>query len=183
MSRRRKHPRMKPKATGYTSLSIGGVPIPVEHVEITTYEHGEAFMMMRYESDDAATWMHIWNSRDGVTPFVCSHPVTGVEMQHVRWGNDHRVPDYEPFEGEWVFADLHPEHAMQMAVEFVERWWDDEGMPMRDHPHYNPDGDDGPQAKMRAAAIHAQAMCEPPGQPSLIKVTGPWLDGLRASRS
>jgi hypothetical protein len=42
--------------------------------------HKEAFMLMRYVSEGGTEVINIWNSRDGVTPFVCY--VNGMKFQH-----------------------------------------------------------------------------------------------------
>lgn len=93
--------------------------------------HGEAFRHMTYASRDGSARLRIWNSRDGVTPFGCSHPVTGVELFHAGpWSLDRYDPAYVPDVGEWVWVDLHPERAMELAVANVERWWDDPTYPL-----------------------------------------------------
>ncbi len=34
------------------------------------YKHAEAFMLMSYQCDGCGTQEQVWNSRDGVTPFI-----------------------------------------------------------------------------------------------------------------
>ena len=96
------------------------------------YDHNEAFNLMQYESKDGRERMVIWNSRDGVTPFGCSHPETGTELLHVRWNEDIRAVDHKPEVGEWIWVDLDPEKALQQTMARVEEWWDHPEYPMRD---------------------------------------------------
>ena len=92
---------------------------------------GEAFRHMIYISKDGKVQLRVWNSRDGVTPFGCSHPVSGVELTHAPpWQLDYYDPGYVPEVGEWVWIDLHPERAMQLAMEKVEHFWDDPDYPL-----------------------------------------------------
>lgn len=68
--------------------------------------HVEAFMLMRYRSDDGTTERVIWNSRDGVTPFVIT--LDGVTMRHVEWTADRFAPDYVPSDDEMIFTTVWP---------------------------------------------------------------------------
>jgi hypothetical protein len=43
--------------------------------------HAEAFKLMKYVSEGGTETLMIWNSRDGVTPFVCY--VRNLKFQHV----------------------------------------------------------------------------------------------------
>jgi hypothetical protein len=80
------------------------------------YLHNEAFCLMKYATKDGAEVEWIWNSRDGVTPFVV-HSRSGQEMSHVQWQFDRRLPNYEPLAGERVFVDMSPEYPMSRAYE------------------------------------------------------------------
>lgn len=95
------------------------------------YQHGEAFCLMAYVSDDGRTGELIWNSRDGVTPF-CITSRDGVEMTHVDWQNDICVPNFRPVPGMRIFTDMDQEMAEEAARERVEDWWDHAEYPMRD---------------------------------------------------
>lgn len=97
------------------------------------YQHGEAFCHMRYGTKDGATWMTVWNSRDGVTPFGMRHPRTGEDLTHLPpWSADIFDPLHVPDVGAYVWIDLDPEKAMQLAMKSVEAWWDDERYPGRE---------------------------------------------------
>jgi hypothetical protein len=87
------------------------------------YLHSEAFCLMKYATKDGTEVEYIWNSRDGVTPFIVRSR-TGAEMTHVDWRNDRRVPDYEPQIGERIFVDLTPMRARILTTEMVNRHWD-----------------------------------------------------------
>jgi hypothetical protein len=52
------------------------------------HAHVEAFCLMTYETKDGSVTERIWNSRDGVTPFVVYTRDGKTEMQHVRWQED-----------------------------------------------------------------------------------------------
>jgi len=86
-----------------------------------SYNHSEAFCLMKYRSDDGEEEEIIWNSRDGVTPFVLSLR-SGKTAQHVDWHEDRCVPDYVPKPGERIFIDLTPEKAEEYAKRNVKRW-------------------------------------------------------------
>lgn len=92
----------------------------------STYKHAEAFCLMTYRSDDGSEEEIIWNSRDGVTPFVITLR-SGKEARHVDWGSDRRLPDYQPPAGSRIFVDLTPEVALQRARANAERWYADPG--------------------------------------------------------
>lgn len=91
--------------------------------------HGEAFCLMAYVSDDGQHGELIWNSRDGVTPFVVTSR-DGVQMTHVDWGGDIFVPHFRPVPGMRVFVDMDQDMALEAARENVERWWEHPEYPM-----------------------------------------------------
>lgn len=97
-----------------------------------TYKHAEAFCLMTYQSDDGTEEEIIWNSRDGVTPFVITMK-SGKTGKHINWRNDRRVLDYVPQPGERIFIDLTREKAVEYARRNLRRWEDD-GMNMMGAP-------------------------------------------------
>lgn len=102
-------------------------------MEIDTHQHGEAFRHMRYGTKDGRIVRSIWNSRDGVTPFIVRDPETGEELTHLPpWSADVYDPTYQPQPGDLVFIDLHPEKALMLAMRKVEHFWDDEQYPLRE---------------------------------------------------
>ncbi len=122
------------------------------------HRHAEAFMLMLYRADNGE-YENIWNSRDGVTPFVVTLR-SGAEARHVRWATDIYAPDHVPEEGERVFIDLHPERALEIATRKVDTYWE--------HPKY-------PMAAMfrdKRAAIEALWRdYYRPDAPDLVEVT------------
>lgn len=126
------------------------------------YAHAEAFAVMRYVSDDGTESEMVWNSRDGVTPFVISLK-SGKAAQHVDWFGDSAQPDYQPPPGSRVFVDLTPERARAMARENCARWWDDGGVL-------------GAQARVMYGSLDEfvestlASYMERPGTPDLIEV-------------
>ncbi len=70
------------------------------------HDHAEAFCVMKYRCGNCGTEERIWNSRDGVTPFIvsCSRCRTG-RMEHVDWQYDSYEPDHIPRKGERMFVD------------------------------------------------------------------------------
>jgi hypothetical protein len=77
-----------------------------------TYDHAEAYCHMHYECR-AGHVTEIWNSRDGVTPFMlqCLHPECGEIAQHVRWNEDLVDPTYQLQPGDWYFRNGHADDA------------------------------------------------------------------------
>lgn len=106
------------------------------------HNHNEAFKRMRYEGEGGRReW--IWNSRDGITPFVVMSADREVEMSHGNWHLDQYLPGYIPPVGSRVFVDMTEEIARPKAVEYVERHWENPEFPMKDHPVFEPLGKEG----------------------------------------
>ncbi|OPY64101.1 MAG: hypothetical protein A4E56_00155 [Pelotomaculum sp. PtaU1.Bin065] len=79
------------------------------------YNHAEAFCLMTYQCESCGCEERIWNSRDGVTPFVLRCRYCGGEAKHVRWNEDRCVPEYIPKPGERVFKNMTHEKAREIA--------------------------------------------------------------------
>lgn len=90
------------------------------------HAHVEAFCLMRYASKDGAIVEWLWNSRDGVTPFII-FGADGTELQHSEFQFDRYMPNYVPLAGERVFVDMTPERARARAEKRVERYWQESG--------------------------------------------------------
>lgn len=89
------------------------------------YAHPEAFCLMKYASADGRIVEWIWNSRDGVTPFMIRSADGATELQHVDWQLDRCLPLYQPAPGERVFVDS-TEARMRPRVEaYVTKYWND----------------------------------------------------------
>lgn len=124
-------------------------------------QHGEGYCLMEYRSKDGAHSELIWNSRDGVTPFIVHSQDGQIEMMHVNWQNDKYLPNYKPKAGERIFVDLTPEKAREYAARRVDQYWDHEEYPL------------SARFDNREAAIEAFAgdMLSQPGQPDLLTIT------------
>jgi hypothetical protein len=76
---------------------------------------------MIYLADDLSESEVIWNSRDGVTPFVITLR-SGKVARHVSWEKDVRDPDFKPPLGSRVFVDLSMARARQYARENIAKY-------------------------------------------------------------
>lgn len=74
------------------------------------YKHNEAFCLMEYTDEATGETEILWNSRDGVTPFIIRSRA-GNEAVHTNWKRDRREPNYAPPIGSRVFVDASPNHA------------------------------------------------------------------------
>jgi hypothetical protein len=94
----------------------------VTRPEPARYRHAEAFAVMEYISDDGSEREKVWNSRDGVTPFVITLP-SGKPATHHNWAADQRMPeDWVPPPGMRCFTDLTAARARELAVRAVDGW-------------------------------------------------------------
>lgn len=80
----------------------------------------DSFMLMNYYCEACGTVEKIWNSRDGVTPFMIDCAKCGEHMQHVNWNQDQRIPDYKPPKGSRYFAELTRDRAAELAKKRVD---------------------------------------------------------------
>lgn len=97
---------------------------------VPTHSHGEAYCLMQYKTDDGELEV-IWNSRDGVTPFIILSK-DGKEMQHVNWEEDIYAPLHIPKVGDRIFVDATPEVVKDEAINHVEKYWSNKPYPMSD---------------------------------------------------
>lgn len=70
------------------------------------YKHAEAFCLMKYKCEKCGQAEVVWNSRDGVTPFIINCEKCGGNMQHIDWHSDVRQVGYIPKLGQRVFIDM-----------------------------------------------------------------------------
>ena len=89
------------------------------------FVHNEAFCLMYYENKDTKTGFMVWNSRDGVTPFLIFD--NGKEYYHQHWMMDKRILPTNPMhkkyldstvlvKGQKVFRDTSREEAEILAI-------------------------------------------------------------------
>ena len=88
------------------------------------FKHGEAFMVMNYGCDTCNKKEFIWNSRDGVTPFVvkCRYCKEG-SLRHVDWGRDVYKRNYNPALGDLVFVTQTEEEYIESAKTHASQIW------------------------------------------------------------
>jgi len=116
------------------------------------YRHGEAFALMLYEGQQSKRVVTVWNSRDGVTPFMVD--IDGEIYQHILWDRDRRMPDHKLKPGDYFFRDTTQADAEQAATHIVDvRWPELQG-----------------QRRARRIAYLVPQMLEQGGGPT------PWLD-------
>lgn len=90
------------------------------------FAHAEAFCVMRYVADDGTDEEFVFNSRDGVTPFVIRLR-SGKTASHADWSADRRMPPgWVPPPGMRSFTDLTPERARAYAEQNIDAWLADE---------------------------------------------------------
>jgi hypothetical protein len=145
------------------------------------YKHREAFCLMLYANrlDWTKDREVIWNSRDGVVPFLIARAgerlVLGnkdqVELNHVRWDLDKCCPNWARDGlqvGHRIFGDLTLEHAKKMATVDVDK-------------HIS-DGYDFGVTREEAIEDLAKAWAKP-GNPCIFTVDKEMLDRLRAGEA
>jgi hypothetical protein len=88
------------------------------------HQHAEAFCLMKYSSDDSMIVEWLWNSRDGVTPFIIRSRDGTTELVHREMHLDRYMPDYEPLGGERIFVDMTEARARMFAEQRLETFWD-----------------------------------------------------------
>lgn len=81
------------------------------------HHHAEAFMHMTYfgQSPAGRIELKIWNSRDGVTPFMVTSNEYGITLQSVSWGHAKYDPSHKPKKGELIWVSHTEETARQVA--------------------------------------------------------------------
>ena len=106
-----------------------------------TYQHAEAFCLMVYENGEERETL--WNSRDGVTPFVILSRTSGNELVHKHWKLDRFMPYFKPPVGSRIFVDLTKEKHLEYQRSIVEKCWNNHRYPMKDNDVLGPLGKDG----------------------------------------
>lgn len=124
------------------------------------YNHPEAFCLMQYQDKTTGEVELVWNSRDGVTPFVIFSRA-GNESQHVNWRGDIRRPDHVPEIGDRIFVDLTLERCREFHREMVKARWEGGKYPMKDRF----------ASKEEAVENLSESMFDNGKQPDIIVIT------------
>jgi hypothetical protein len=91
--------------------------------------HKEAFCQMIYRCGKCHFLEVLYNSRDGVTPFMIGCRNCGDAAQHVHWELDNPIRNYEPPVGSRIFIDMTKEKAEKLARERMEQFKDNRDFP------------------------------------------------------
>ena len=78
--------------------------------------HKEAFCRMKYRCEACGKWEWIWNSRDGVTPFIVGSKCCKASAQHVLWQDDEFVPNHQLASGDRFFRDGTVDDAVAITL-------------------------------------------------------------------
>lgn len=89
----------------------------------------EAFCIMEYHCKKCNKSELIWNSRDGVTPFIISCSSCGSEMRHINWHGDRRDVMHIPEKGERIFINMPEEVHLIYMRKRVNDFWDNPSIP------------------------------------------------------
>ena len=65
--------------------------------------HREAFRLMQYQCTHCQKIELIYNTRDGVTPFIVNSLCCKASAEHINWAYDLYLPNYPPPKGTRVF--------------------------------------------------------------------------------
>ena len=82
------------------------------------YNHAEAYCHMIYANENKSKVVSVYNTRDGVTPFIVS--IENEMFQHIAFGEDYCEENYTPIEGDYVFTDYTEEAAKENAEFFYQ---------------------------------------------------------------
>jgi len=94
--------------------------------------HGEAFNLMTYECEKCFKKEVLWNSRDGVTPFIIGCRHCDGSALHVNWSGDLYAPKHLPKRGDRVFLTMPPEINIILNKAKVAECWEQGEYPMKE---------------------------------------------------
>lgn len=78
-------------------------------------DHVEAYWLMLYKCGECGFIEVLWNSRDGVTPFIIGCKNCSGESIHIIGALDKRMPNYVPLSGQRVFVNMTRERAEEIV--------------------------------------------------------------------
>jgi hypothetical protein len=94
--------------------------------------HAEAFKLMTYQCEKVREHREvIWNSRNGVTPFLVGCRSCNGQMQHIDFQRDVYSPGHKPKPGDRIFTDLTEERIEEKTKEWVEMLWNHPEFPLK----------------------------------------------------
>lgn len=102
----------------------------MKHQREGKHKHAEAFMLMTYASDDGRIREVLWNSRDGVTPFIIGSKDQKTDLVHKDWHNDVYAPDHKLEPGQRYFVDATENLVKKELLAYIDKWWSDWTFPM-----------------------------------------------------
>jgi hypothetical protein len=120
---------------------IEGKDIPetktAEEMKLTPhgFHHSEAFALMIYRCESCGTRERLYNSRDGVTPFIINCRDCKGNMMHIDWQGDECLPGYVPKRGQRVFIDTPKEVFEMFTRAKINFFWLHSEYPL--HKRYN----------------------------------------------
>lgn len=130
-----------------------------------THQWAEAFCLMEYVSSDGREVEFVWNSRDGIAPYIIQSRL-GTDLFHVRRYLDRYVPDFRPQPGARIIVDCSRERAERDAWRYAQKAW--------------------PQAhrlyRSMADLMEAHLLEWVPGAPLLVTVAAAMTPGSRRAR-
>ena len=85
-------------------------------------QHAEAFCLMTYKCEQCRKEEVLWNSRDGVTPFIIGCRYCGGEARHIKWNEDKFMPNYRPKKGQRIFIDVTTERKMEISRKRIDQF-------------------------------------------------------------
>jgi hypothetical protein len=83
------------------------------------HQYGERFCLMLYQGQKTGRIVDIWNSRNGVTPFMVD--IDGETYQHVHFQRDRPAPDHQLRPGDYFFRGITEAEAERYAAMVADR--------------------------------------------------------------
>lgn len=136
------------------------------------HQHGEAYHLMKYRADHRQLEEIIYNSRDGVTPFVITMR-DGTPGTHVDWRGDVYAPDHQPAVGERIFIDLTEGRAREIATEQADKLW---AGPVDTELSYHPRAVYGSHEALRNSLLTGLLDEVQRGAPDIVEVTAEYAE-------
>lgn len=87
----------------------------MQHRKNARYNYSDAYKLITYQSDDGTESEDIWNSRDGIVPFMVPSRTSGKHLVRFDWMNERRYRQYTPKPGSRIIAGS-PEAPRLMVV-------------------------------------------------------------------